>query len=98
MTRDDVPSIPRDLWNRRRFLQTAGLGAAALITSGCASLFGAKRLLPSGRKPNILFIMADDHASHAMSCYGSKINKTPNMDRIAREGALFQNCFCTNSI
>jgi arylsulfatase A-like enzyme len=98
MTRDDDSSIPRDVWNRRRFLQTAGLGAAALITSGCASLFGAKRLLPSGRKPNILFIMGDDHASHAMSCYGSKINKTPNMDRIAREGALFQNCFCTNSI
>ena len=98
MTRDDVPSIQRDVWNRRRFLQTAGLGAAALITSGCASLFGARHLLSSGRKPNILFIMADDHASHAMGCYGSKINKTPNMDRIAREGALFQNCFCTNSI
>ncbi len=98
MTRDNVPSIPRDVWNRRRFLQTAGLGAAALITSGCASLLGARRLLPSGRRPNILFIMADDHASHAMSCYGSRINKTPNMDRIAREGALFRNCFCTNSI
>jgi len=48
--------------------------------------------------PNIIFIMTDDHASHAISSYGSKINKTPNMDRIAKEGMLFNNCFCTNSI
>ncbi|WP_257348890.1 sulfatase family protein [Pseudalkalibacillus decolorationis] len=49
-------------------------------------------------RPNILFIMSDDHAAHAMSCYGSKINKTPNLDRIANEGIRFNNCFCTNSI
>ena len=50
------------------------------------------------RRPNILFIMSDDHASHAMSCYGSRINETPNLDRIANGGARFDNCFCTNSI
>ena len=49
-------------------------------------------------RPNILFIMADDHASHALSCYGSRINSTPNLDRIANEGMRFDNCFCTNSI
>ena len=49
-------------------------------------------------RPNILFIMTDDHASHAMSCYGSRINETPHMDRIANEGMRFDNCFCTNSI
>ncbi|MBU0478348.1 sulfatase [bacterium] len=49
-------------------------------------------------RPNILFIMSDDHASHAMSCYGSRINKTPNLDRIAKGGMRFNNCFCTNSI
>ena len=42
--------------------------------------------------------MSDDHASHAMSCYGSVINKTPNLDRLADEGMRFDNCFCTNSI
>ena len=50
------------------------------------------------QQPNILFIFTDDHASHAMSCYGSKVNQTPHLDRIAREGMLFNNCFCTNSI
>jgi arylsulfatase A-like enzyme len=49
-------------------------------------------------RPNILFIMSDDHAAHAMSCYGSRINQTPNMDRIAQEGMRLDNCFCTNSI
>jgi arylsulfatase A-like enzyme len=50
------------------------------------------------QRPNIVFIMSDDHASHAMSCYGSRINRTPNLDRIATEGMRFDNCFCTNSI
>jgi len=49
-------------------------------------------------RPNIVFIMSDDHASHAMSCYGSRINRTPNLDRIAAGGMRFDNCFCTNSI
>ena len=49
-------------------------------------------------RPNILFIMSDDHASHAISAYGSRINATPHIDRIAAEGARFDNCFCTNSI
>ncbi len=49
-------------------------------------------------QPNILFVMSDDHAAHAMSCYGSRINTTPNLDRIANEGMRFDNCFCTNSI
>ncbi len=52
----------------------------------------------SDKRPNILFIMSDDHAAHAMSCYGSRINETPNLDRIAKEGMRFDNCFCTNSI
>lgn len=50
------------------------------------------------RQPNILFIMSDDHAAHAISAYGSQVNETPQIDRIANEGARFDNCFCTNSI
>ena len=48
--------------------------------------------------PNILFIMTDDHANRAVSCYGSDLIQTPNIDRIAREGMLFKNSFVTNSI
>lgn len=50
------------------------------------------------KQPNIIFIMSDDHAAHAMSSYGSVINETPNLDRIADEGMRFENAFCTNSI
>jgi arylsulfatase A-like enzyme len=49
-------------------------------------------------KPNILFIFSDDHAQHAISAYGSKVNTTPNIDRLANEGTRFKNSFCTNSI
>jgi arylsulfatase A-like enzyme len=50
------------------------------------------------KRPNIVFIMTDDHAAHAMSCYGSRVNRTPHLDRIAEGGMRFDNCFCTNSI
>lgn len=50
------------------------------------------------RRPNILYIMSDDHAAHAISAYGSKINKTPHIDRLAKDGMLLKNCFVTNSI
>jgi len=52
----------------------------------------------STERPNILFIFTDDHSSEAISAYGSKINTTPNIDRLAAEGILFENCFVTNSI
>ena len=48
--------------------------------------------------PNIVFIMSDDHAYQAISAYGHNLNNTPNIDRIAKEGALFQKGFVTNSI
>jgi arylsulfatase A-like enzyme len=49
-------------------------------------------------RPNIVFIMADDHAANAIGAYGSRINRTPGMDRLADEGMRLQNCFCTNSL
>lgn len=49
-------------------------------------------------RPNILWVMSDDHASHALSCYGSRLMRTPNLDRLANEGVRFQNAFCTNSL
>ena len=48
--------------------------------------------------PNIVFIMSDDHAYQAISAYGHNLNNTPNIDRIAKEGALFKKGFVTNSI
>lgn len=50
------------------------------------------------KRPNIIFIMSDDHAYQAISAYGSKLIKTPNIDKIANEGMLFTNACVTNSI
>ncbi|NUR24834.1 MAG: sulfatase [Catenulispora sp.] len=50
------------------------------------------------KAPNIVFVMADDHAAHAVSAYGSRLNRTPHIDRIAEEGMRLDNCFCTNSL
>ena len=55
----------------------------------------------AAEQPNILFIMSDDHAAHAISAYGGRlaaVAPTPNLDRLAREGALLTNVFCTNAI
>jgi arylsulfatase A-like enzyme len=54
-------------------------------------------------RPNLLYIMSDDHAAHAISAYSDawgrpSVNATPNLDRIAGEGMRFDACFCTNSI
>ena len=49
-------------------------------------------------RPNILFIMSDDHAYHAISAYSGRVNQTPHLDRLAREGIRFDRCFVVNSI
>ncbi len=75
------------------------------MTKFASYLFSALvALLLSGRAPaaeptpNILFIFTDDHCQQAMSCYGSNRIQTPHMDRIAKEGMLFNRCYVTNAI
>ena len=93
--------------DRRTFLRS--MTASALFAgTAVEQLFGAPTGGP-GKQPNILFFFADDHTCQAISAYRSTwfgktralarpINETPNIDRLARGGALFENSFCTNSI
>jgi len=69
--------------------------AAALAFSwgSCA----APRSAPA-RRPNIVFILADDHAAHAIGAYGSSVARTPHIDALAREGLRFERAFCGNAI
>ena len=80
---------------RREFISKLGQAAGIFTIPGFIST-GCRNAVE--KRPNIVFIMSDDHAAQAISCYGSKMNKTPNIDRLASEGMLFENCFCTNSI
>src|SRR6185436_10273970 len=50
------------------------------------------------KRPNVLFILCDDLRPAALGCYGSKDVRTPNIDRLAQEGVLFRNTFCTTSL
>ena len=50
------------------------------------------------KRPNIIFMMTDDHTTQAMSCYGGRLIQTPNMDRIANEGLRMDNCYAVNAL
>ena len=91
--RDRSPGPNR---RRRRPIPAWIVAIAAAVLSIHAA--GVGLCDDAARVPNIVLIMADDHAAHALGCYGSRINRTPNLDRLAREGMRFANCFCTNSI
>ena len=81
------------MFSRRQFLKKMGT-ATVLMSSGIPII----KKMQTQKPPNIIFIMSDDHAAHAISAYGSRINQTPHIDRLAEEGVRFDNCFCTNSI
>lgn len=76
-------------WHQAAVLRTAAYGMLLLLLATTPAV---------AKPPNIVFIFSDDHAPQAIGAYGSKINQTPNLDRIARDGATFENSFCANSI
>ena len=79
----------------KHFHSTLLLPVAAVAVAGCAG-HGQNKEEP--RRPNIIFMMTDDHTSQAMSCYGSSLIRTPNMDRIANEGIRLDNCYAVNAL
>ena len=61
-------------------------------------IFAAGDCTRAADRPNILFIMSDDHAAHAISAYGSQVNQTPQLDRLANQGMRFDRCYSVNAI
>lgn len=78
------------------YARTLYLLAALVLLTG--SLVGCESQAGTEDPPNIIFVFSDDHAAHAVSAYGSAINQTPNIDRLAEEGIIFRNAFVGNSI
>ncbi len=86
--------------NRREFLRTAGAG---MLATGAVSQPGGAGVPPArpsaqsapGRK-NVLVIVADDQGLH-LGCYGDRVARTPNLDRLASQGVRFSNAFCTTA-
>jgi len=73
-------------------LKNVAFGIVTILLVGCTEKADINQ------RPNILFIMSDDHAYQAISAYSNKLTETPNIDRIAEEGMLFTNACVTNSI
>jgi len=87
-------------YNRRNFLKAVGLTATALALPGCKDIGSKKSGTLFGKKrPNIVFIMADDMGYGDVGCYNpeSKI-PTPNMDRLAKEGMRFTDAHSPSAV
>ena len=69
--------------------------ASFAVVGSLASCQNTKR---EALRPNIIYIMTDDHTAQMMSCYDTRYIETPNLDRIARDGVRFTNSFVTNSL
>jgi len=65
------------------------------LTPGLLSFFQMQAQVSNNARPNIVLIVADDHGREAVGCYGNKVVKTPNIDRLAADGTRFENAFCT---
>jgi len=74
--------------SRRKFIRNLGLGAVALNLPG-VSLFASE----STRRPNIIFILADDLGWAELGCYGNTFNETPNLDNLAKQGMRFTDAY-----
>ena len=94
--------------NRRNFLEncvgTSFLAASTAVATDSGGLKSAAIVdnssIPkeNSKKPNILILMVDQQRPDSLGCYGSKIAKTPNIDAIASDGILFENCYVQNPL
>ncbi|MCP4452829.1 MAG: sulfatase-like hydrolase/transferase, partial [Planctomycetes bacterium] len=94
---DTQYSLPSLLRLRKAAFFACLLFLLSVLCFGSVSTVSAQ----TDSRPNILFIMSDDHCARAMGIYGSRLaplNPTPNLDALARQGMVFDNVFCTNSI
>ncbi|MFC1498118.1 sulfatase [Verrucomicrobiota bacterium] len=79
--------------NRRDFMRVSALAGVAILSP---DLLLAET--SSGKRPNIIFLLADDQCSYSVGCYGNEAMKTPNMDKLGYDGVIFDNHYDTTSI
>ncbi|MHC4084961.1 MAG: sulfatase-like hydrolase/transferase [Planctomycetota bacterium] len=83
---------------RRDFLKAVGYGAAGMVLPGCTKTAQRTRFGAKERKPNIVYIIADDLGYAEVGCYGQKKIKTPNIDKLATQGMKFTQHYSGNPV
>ena len=81
---------------RREFMQGSAVLAGSLLANSAGVPLASAQTRP--RQPNIVFFLGEGQRYDALSIAGNPILKTPNHDRIGREGMMFRNAFCTNAL
>ncbi len=79
--------------SRREWLRAGSLAVGAAFASAAAP-----RPSQSARRPNILWLVSDDHAAYVTGCYGNRVIRTPNLDRLAAEGIRFDRAYCNSPL
>lgn len=82
---------------RRTFLKTLGAGVTTTMLPGLGCSPGLQGVKAGQKRPNILWLISED-TSPDLGCYGNKLVKTPNLDKMAAEGAMFTNAFATGPV
>ena len=81
-----------------RFASLISLAFAILLLAGCLTLaLAADARLVASRRPNILFLLTDDQRADTIHALGNPVIQTPTLDRLARSGLVFRNCYCMGS-
>lgn len=79
--------------NRRSFMKICGMGVATAVLPMSPAAAADKK-----RKPNFIFILADDLGWNELGCFGNKFNETPNLDKLAKQGMLFTNAYAASTV
>lgn len=85
-------------YSRREFIEMASVAAAASLVPDSSALGETQSASSKQKPPNIILMLGDDHRWNALGCMGDKVIHTPHLDRLGRDGVIFENHFTTTPI
>lgn len=95
MSPDNQSKKQSNGFNRRDFLKTGALAAAGMLLPGACAKIPGLSAEAGAKRPNIIFILTDDHAFDAIGYASNGRVKTPHLDRLAKNGVIFNRAYCS---